>query len=92
MRRIDVRGARENNLQNIDVAIPRDHLISGKSSLVFDTAISGSTAFSLPILPSASAAPHRTELSSSFNAAISGSTAFSLPISPSAIASFEPTM
>src|SRR6059058_3771096 len=39
-----VRGAREHNLQNIDVAIPRDRLTvitglsgSGKSSLAFDT-------------------------------------------------------
>jgi excinuclease ABC subunit A len=39
-----VRGAREHNLQNIDVEIPRDHLVvvtgisgSGKSSLAFDT-------------------------------------------------------
>ena len=44
MRTIDVRGARENNLQSIDVTIPRDCLTvvtgvsgSGKSSLVFDT-------------------------------------------------------
>jgi len=41
---IDVRGARENNLQNIDVEIPRDKLVvvtglsgSGKSSLAFET-------------------------------------------------------
>lgn len=41
---IRVRGAREHNLQNIDVIIPRDQLVvvtglsgSGKSSLVFDT-------------------------------------------------------
>lgn len=41
---IEVRGARENNLQNIHVEIPRDKLIvitgvsgSGKSSLAFDT-------------------------------------------------------
>ncbi len=41
---IHVRGAREHNLQNIDVEIPRDRLIvvtglsgSGKSSLAFDT-------------------------------------------------------
>ena len=41
---IFVKGARENNLQNIDVAIPRDQLVvltglsgSGKSSLAFDT-------------------------------------------------------
>ena len=41
---IFVKGARENNLQNIDVAIPRDKLVvltglsgSGKSSLAFDT-------------------------------------------------------
>src|SRR5688500_2964279 len=41
---IQVQGARENNLQNIDVEIPRDKLVvvtgmsgSGKSSLAFDT-------------------------------------------------------
>ena len=41
---IGVRGARENNLKNIDVEIPREQLIvltglsgSGKSSLAFDT-------------------------------------------------------
>ena len=41
---IKVRGARENNLKNIDVTIPRDKLVvftglsgSGKSSLAFDT-------------------------------------------------------
>src|SRR3954466_8186688 len=41
---ISVRGARENNLRNIDVEIPRDQLVvitgvsgSGKSSLAFDT-------------------------------------------------------
>ncbi len=41
---ITVKGARANNLQNIDVAIPRDKLVvftglsgSGKSSLAFDT-------------------------------------------------------
>ena len=41
---IEVRGAREHNLKNIDVAIPRDQLVvltglsgSGKSSLAFDT-------------------------------------------------------
>jgi excinuclease ABC subunit A len=39
-----VRGAREHNLKNVDIEIPRDHLIvfsglsgSGKSSLAFDT-------------------------------------------------------
>src|SRR5512135_1999501 len=41
---IRVRGAREHNLKNIDVEIPRDSLVvitglsgSGKSSLAFDT-------------------------------------------------------
>lgn len=44
MDKIIVRGAREHNLKNIDVTIPRDKLVvvtglsgSGKSSLVFDT-------------------------------------------------------
>lgn len=44
MDKIVVRGAREHNLKNIDVTIPRDKLVvvtglsgSGKSSLVFDT-------------------------------------------------------
>ncbi len=42
--KIVIRGAREHNLRNIDVDLPRDHLIvvtglsgSGKSSLAFDT-------------------------------------------------------
>ena len=42
--KIIVRGAREHNLKNIDVEIPRDKLVvitglsgSGKSSLAFDT-------------------------------------------------------
>ena len=41
---ITVKGARVNNLKNIDVSIPRDKLVvltglsgSGKSSLAFDT-------------------------------------------------------
>ena len=44
LRDIHVRGAREHNLKNIDVVIPRDRLTvitglsgSGKSSLAFDT-------------------------------------------------------
>src|SRR3569832_2279674 len=42
--RIVIRGAREHNLKNVDVTIPRDKLVvitglsgSGKSSLAFDT-------------------------------------------------------
>src|SRR5437660_8849697 len=41
---IDIKGARENNLKNVDVEIPREQLIvltglsgSGKSSLAFET-------------------------------------------------------
>ncbi|SDY27384.1 excinuclease ABC subunit UvrA [Citreimonas salinaria] len=44
MKHIEVRGAREHNLKNIDVDIPRDQMVvvtglsgSGKSSLAFDT-------------------------------------------------------
>ena len=44
LKNIEVRGAREHNLKNIDVNIPRDQLVvitglsgSGKSSLAFDT-------------------------------------------------------
>ena len=44
--KIFVKGARENNLKNIDVEIPRDALTvitglsgSGKSSLAFDTCL-----------------------------------------------------
>ena len=43
-RKIIIKGAREHNLQNIDVTIPRDNFVvitglsgSGKSSLAFDT-------------------------------------------------------
>ncbi|HUL88731.1 MAG TPA: excinuclease ABC subunit UvrA [Pseudolabrys sp.] len=43
-RQITIRGAREHNLKNVDIAIPRDRLVvftglsgSGKSSLAFDT-------------------------------------------------------
>ena len=42
--KIIIRGAREHNLKNIDLTIPRDSLVvmtglsgSGKSSLAFDT-------------------------------------------------------
>jgi len=44
LKSIEVRGAREHNLKNIDLDIPRDRLVvitglsgSGKSSLAFDT-------------------------------------------------------
>src|SRR5260370_37659076 len=44
MRAITIRGAREHNLKNVDLEIPRDELVvftglsgSGKSSLAFDT-------------------------------------------------------
>ena len=44
MKDIKVRGARQHNLKNIDIDIPRDKLVvitglsgSGKSSLAFDT-------------------------------------------------------
>ncbi|MCQ2602591.1 MAG: hypothetical protein MJ193_01550, partial [Clostridia bacterium] len=44
MKEIFIKGAKENNLKNIDLTIPRDKLIvfsglsgSGKSSLAFDT-------------------------------------------------------
>lgn len=44
MEYIHVKGARQNNLKNIDIKLPRDQLIvmtglsgSGKSSLAFDT-------------------------------------------------------
>ena len=44
MDRIIIRGARQHNLKNIDLEIPRDRLVvitglsgSGKSSLAFDT-------------------------------------------------------
>ncbi|MGH7007916.1 MAG: hypothetical protein ACRED7_05905, partial [Stellaceae bacterium] len=44
MQQIRVRGAREHNLKNVDVDMPRDSLVvitglsgSGKSSLAFDT-------------------------------------------------------
>ena len=43
-RKIVIKGAREHNLKNIDVTIPKDQLVvitglsgSGKSSLAFDT-------------------------------------------------------
>ena len=42
--KIKIQGARENNLKNVDLTIPRDKLVvftglsgSGKSSLAFDT-------------------------------------------------------
>ena len=51
---IYIKGARENNLKNIDIEIPRDKLVvitglsgSGKSSLAFDTIYAGSGKSSL---------------------------------------------
>ena len=51
---IIIRGARENNLKNVDVTIPRDKLVvftglsgSGKSSLAFDTAFAEGQRLSL---------------------------------------------
>jgi len=48
---IRILGARQHNLQNIDVEIPRNRLVvitgvsgSGKSSLAFDTLYGGGTA------------------------------------------------
>jgi excinuclease ABC subunit A len=48
---IHVRGARQHNLKNIDLKIPRDRLVvftgvsgSGKSSLAFDTIFAEGTA------------------------------------------------
>ena len=44
LKNISIRGAREHNLKNVDLDLPRDRLIvftglsgSGKSSLAFDT-------------------------------------------------------
>ena len=53
--------------------------------------MSGLIASSLPILPRAYAAFHRTQTSSVERALISGSTAFSLPILPSASATLPRT-
>ena len=48
---IDIKGARENNLKNIDIRIPRDKFVimtgvsgSGKTSLAFDTGLRRGTA------------------------------------------------
>ena len=45
---IDIKGARENNLKNIDIKVPRDKFVimtgvsgSGKTSLAFDTTLCG---------------------------------------------------
>ena len=53
--KIVIKGAREHNLKNVDVTIPRDKLIvmtglsgSGKSSLAFDTILSLIHIFTLP--------------------------------------------
>ena len=55
---IAIKGARENNLQNIDVSIPRDKLVvitgisgSGKSSLAFDTVYARGSGASWSLCP-----------------------------------------
>jgi len=62
--RISVRGARQHNLKNIDVEIPRNTLTvitglsgSGKSSLAFDTIMpkaSAATSKRFPLTPASS--------------------------------------
>ena len=56
--RLIIRGARENNLKNLDIDLPRDRLIvmtgvsgSGKTSLAFDTIMTFDGRFAEQILP-----------------------------------------
>ena len=58
---IEIRGAREHNLKNIDISIPKNRLTvitglsgSGKSSLAFDTVYaegSDATSRAFPLMP-----------------------------------------
>ena len=56
--KITIRGAREHNLKNVSLTIPRDQLVvftglsgSGKSSLAFDTIYAEGTALKYNCMP-----------------------------------------